>query len=287
MSAGTATPRYAVIGDPIAHSLSPVMQNTFFSCMGLPGEMVAIRVEKGGLPAFLTSPKVRDIRGYNVTMPHKEAAFLCCDQVDETARLCRSVNCIVVDEKGCVQGYNTDAEGLRLAINREGFTYEDQRILILGAGAVTRPIALSMARSAASITFLNRTLSSAEDVTAFIAEHTSCRSAAYPLTREHLFEQASQCTMLINTTPLGMEGIDAQFEDLSFMDALPEGTPVIDLIYRPALTALLTHAKEKGHPVMNGLPMLLMQGALSFEKFTGVMPDAAALDTAMQIMQHT
>ena len=280
-------PRYAVIGDPIAHSLSPVMQNTFFACMDIPGEMVPIRVAKGGLPAFLSSEQALNMRGFNVTMPHKEAAYLCCDQVDEIARLCRSVNCIVVEKDGLAHGYNTDAEGLRLAVEQAGFTYEDQDILILGAGAVTRSIALSMAQTAKSITFLNRTLSSAQDVAAFVKKHTSCHSEAYPLTTETCIDQASRCTMLINTTPLGMEGVDVQFENLSFLDALPKGAPVIDLIYRPALTALLSRAKEKDHPVMNGLSMLLMQGALSFEKFTGVMPDEAALGSAMQDLRNT
>lgn len=279
-------PRYAVIGDPIGHSLSPVMQNTFFACMDQPGEMVPIHVKKGEVPAFFSSLEEEGIRGFNVTMPHKEAAMLCCDELDDVARLTRSVNCVVRTEEKHAVGYNTDAEGLRLAVEREGFSYEGQDILILGAGAVTRPIAYTMAQTARSITFANRTQSAAEEAADFLKEHTECVTFSCDFSTEVLSAAASESTMLINATPLGMQGVDAQFEDLSFLDALTENAPVIDLIYRPACTAFLAYAKEKNHPVMNGLTMLLMQGALSFRHFTGVMPDEGALKAAYEILKN-
>ena len=279
-------PRYAVIGDPIGHSLSPVMQNTFFACMDQPGEMVPIHVKKGEVPAFFSSLEAEGIRGFNVTMPHKEAAMLCCDELDDVARLTRSVNCVVRTEEKHAVGYNTDAEGLRLAVEREGFSYEGQDILILGAGAVTRPIAYTMAQTARSITFANRTQSAAKEAADFLKEHTGCVTFSCDFSTEVLSAAAGESTMLINATPLGMQGVDAQFEDLSFLDALTENAPVIDLIYRPACTAFLAYAKEKNHPVMNGLSMLLMQGALSFRHFTGVMPDEGALAAAYEILKN-
>ena len=277
-------PIYAMIGDPVAHSLSPIMHNTFFTRNHVPGHMIPIHVHRGEVPKLFSYIKDINIRGLSITMPHKQAVMEFCDEMEPVAKLCEAVNCIAIHEDGKVCGYNTDALGLKRGVYAAGMTYDNQDIMIIGAGAVTHPITYLMAETAKSITFINRTYEKAVNAARFIEENTKCKSDARPLSIETLKEIAGKSTMMINTTCIGMHETPDQFEDLSFIDALAEGCSVVDLIYNPYKTEFLKYAEKKGHPILNGLPMLIQQGFLCFEHMTGVMPKDEDYDAVVKAM---
>lgn len=277
-------PVYAMIGDPVAHSLSPVMHNTFFARNNVPGHMIPIHVKRGEVPKLFSYIKDVNIRGISVTMPHKQAVMEFCDEIEPVAELCSAVNCIAIRDDGKVCGFNTDALGLKRGVEAAGMTYDNQDIMIIGAGAVTHPITYLMAETAKSITFVNRTYEKAVHAAKFIEDNTGCKSDCRPMTIETLKEIAKRSTMMFNTTCIGMHETPDQFEDFSFIDELPEGAAVCDLIYNPFKTEFLAYAEKRKHPILNGLPMLIQQGFICFSHMTGVMPKDEDYDAVVQAM---
>lgn len=265
----------AVVGDPIAHSLSPVIHETVLQELGMDYTYRKIRVKKGDLPAFLKSGECLSLQGYNLTMPHKQDIIQHLDFVDEDARIFNSVNTVKADGNR-LMGYNTDGNGCLLGIQDKGYECKDKNIVILGAGGVVSTIALKTAtEKAKKITILNRTLSSAQALADNVYRKTGKKVITSTLTTESLCEHCQDCDILINGTPLGMEGIDADFNDFSFLSVLNPYALVHDLIYKPQMTNLLTHANKLGFATLNGLGMLIYQGLLADEIFLETSLDLA------------
>jgi shikimate dehydrogenase len=262
---------YAVIGDPVSHSSSPVLHNTLFDIYNLSGIYIPIHIRKGELDKLFAVAEGLNLKGMNCTMPHKQAVIPYCDEIDPAARLCNSVNTVIWRENG-IYGTSTDAAGLRRSVEKAGYTYDGQKILFIGAGAVSRPIAYSMAQTAESITFVNRTCEAALRNAQFIMNNTGCDANCISFNTEEMKKAAENSTLVINTTCLGMNGSNADFSDLSFLDAVPEGSLVLDLIYNPLETKFLKYASKRGLPSLNGLPMLIYQGFETFSLFTGITP---------------
>ena len=259
--------RLDVVGDPIDHSKSPVIHETVLESLGLDYEYRKIRIKKGHLPEYLKEVREKSINGFNLTMPHKQDILPYLDFIDEEALVYDAVNTVTVKD-GRLLGYNTDGRGCVWAVEEKGYTCKGKNIVIFGAGGVVSTVALKMVlEKASSITVLNRTLSSAEALAKNIFERTATKINIGKLTLENMKTAMANCDILINGTPLGMEGIDSDFEDFSFLDELNSGALVYDLIYNPPMTNLLKESARRGFEVVNGFGMLIYQGLLADEFF--------------------
>ena len=265
--------KLCVIGDPVEHSLSPVIHNTILRHAGLPYEYGRVQVKAGDTEAFLRRAVREGYAGFNATMPHKTALVMLADELDADAKLYRAVNTVVLRE-GKIRGCNTDGRGFLQMLAESGISPQGRTVLVLGAGGAARAIVLKLAQSGAARIFVcNRTLSRAEA----LAEEFPAQITACPFDQQTLSDCALFSDLLINTTPMGMTAVADQFDSLAFLEQLPGGVPVCDIIYSPPETPLLCRAKELGHPTMNGLGMLIYQAIFALEEFTETEIDAAAV----------
>lgn len=261
----------AIIGDPIAHSLSPVMQNAVFRKMNLPYLYLPIRVTSGELSSFIKRIKNdrSGITGFNVTIPHKEKVMKYLDWISPEALAIGAVNTVIF-KKGRLAGYNTDARGYVRSLQEETrFTPRGKRILILGAGGAARAILYALGKAGAKKVYLsNRTLRRAMKLT----------RDSIPLKTKELKKIFPSIDLLINATSIGLKG--TRFKNLP-LSLLSKRAIVSDLIYRPLMTPLLRDAKRRGLKIHPGLGMLLYQGAESFRLWTGKKPDLAVMRKAL------
>jgi len=253
-------PYAEVIGDPVAHSKSPLIHRYWLEQLGLEGDYRATRVTADELPAYLEDRRSDpDWRGCNVTMPLKEAALALVD-VSGPARGIGAVN-IVTRHEQLLIGINSDGEGLSLAV--EMAKLRPQRVAIIGAGGAARA-ALEELRlfRASHVVMLNRSPEKA----AALLDRFDMRGEALPL------GAAPAVDLLINASPLGMTGYPPLEVDLSQLEA---GATVLDMVYDPLETPLLRAARAKGLRAIDGLTMLINQAAMAFTRFFRVAPDAA------------
>lgn len=263
------TKKLCVIGDPVLHTRSPLLQNAMISELGLDYVYLCQHVAKGDTGRWLECARLSGYAGFNATMPHKEALVPLMDELDDLAKLCGAVNTVCIRD-GRAVGYNTDGGGFLRALSDLGVEPAGKRVMLLGSGGAAKAVAAALAAAGATVTVCNRTIAKAEVLCAMAPN--AITPADFQI--ETLRAVAAESDVLVNCTSLGMEGTAAQFEDLSFLEALPQGGAVCDAIYAPAETLLLKRARELGHPAMNGMGMLLHQAILALEHFTG-----QALDT--------
>ena len=263
--------KYCVIGSPISHSLSPAIHNTLYEIYGLDCSYGKRQVTPATLSSFLQSLSQENINGFNITMPLKQEiiphlSFLSPEATD-------GVNTVVVkDDK--LYGYSTDAQGFYASLRQIGADYKGADIVLIGAGAVTKLLCDDAAKKGAeSIVLLNRTIEKAKKIA------MECHTGFDSLSNiEHYMDR---CTLLINTTPLGMSGTTENFPDFDFISLLPENACVCDLIYSPPLTEFLAHANARGLKTMNGLGMLIWQAFFAFEKWFGILPTEKDYQTVL------
>ena len=269
---GVTTKRYAIIGDPIAHSLSPVIYNLLFKNHGLDCIYLPVNVLSDELHAFMESLDIYDIEGFNVTTPHKKSITPYLNVIEEKTLICGAVN-TVVKRDGLLYGYSTDAEGVRLAMGHFDISYEGKNVLIIGAGAITPSIALDIAEHGAkSLAILNRTVVNAQSVARLVTVNVDIPVAFGPLETEPLCAYASKSDLVLNTSSIGLKGSGHNFDKLDFIDYLPDHAVVFDVIYSPPETRILACAKQRGLQVINGIYMLIYQAFAAFEQYTGIMP---------------
>jgi len=258
---------YGVIGDPIAHSMSPEMHNAAFQECGMDSAYVKFQVRKEQLSQAIDGIKALGIKGVNVTVPHKEHVMPLLDEIDPLAEAIGAVNTIV-NENGKLIGYNTDGlgfvEGLK---NIADEPLEDNSMLIIGAGGAAKAIYYSLASLGVKrIDVTNRTPLRAEKM----IEACPFDLNSGFLSLEAAENSLDQYDVIIHTTSIGMF---PHIEDSPLtIKELKEGCIVSDIIYNPLETALLKQANQKGARTQNGLDMFVYQGALSFEKWTGIFP---------------
>ena len=262
--------KLCVIGDPVEHSLSPVIHNAILETAGLPYEYGRVRVRAGETADFLRRAVSEGYAGFNATMPHKTDLVALVDELDADAALYRAVNTVVIRD-GKVRGCNTDGRGFLQMLAENGISLEGRTITVLGAGGAARAVVLKLAQAgAARIYVCNRTVEKAEALAReFPGQITACGWEGQTMGDCALFSD-----LLINTTPLGMTKVEGQFASFDFLDHLPAHAPVCDIIYSPPETALLRAAREKGHRTVNGLGMLIHQAIFALEAFTGTQIDA-------------
>lgn len=257
--------KLAVIGDPIEHSLSPLVHGGVMEALGVAYTYEKVRVKKGELRDFLVYVKENGITGFNLTMPHKTDIIPYLDEIDEEAKLFGSVNTVKIRD-GKLFGFNTDAMGYVMALESKNYFFRGSRVVVLGAGGVVRTLALKAADlGATEVRICNRTYKKAEEIAKMVNDKTGVPVIAEDFSFEKMTAVAKTCDIFINATPLGMHGIDRDFEDLSFLEALPASALVSDLIYNPDKTMLLRKAESLGLTTLNGLGMLIYQGILADE----------------------
>lgn len=256
------TKKLCIIGDPVLHSKSPVLQNAMLSALGLDYIYLCQSVAKGQAGEWLRCAKFAGYAGFNATMPHKEALAPLMDGLDPLAEKCGAVNTVCIRE-GKAYGFNTDGGGFLRALSDLGVDPAGKSALLLGSGGAAKAVAAALCMAGARVTVCNRTAARAEELCKMYPE--AMTPAGFSV--NELRREAAQADVLVNCTSLGMAGTEAQFEDFSFLEALPRGAAVCDAIYAPAQTELLRRAVELGHPAMNGMGMLLHQAVLALGHF--------------------
>lgn len=262
---------YAILGDPVKHSLSPIMQNAAFAAFGIEAIYVPFHVAAEHLPAAVAGLRALKVRGVNVTIPHKEAICPLLDRLDATARLIGAVNTVVLRD-GKLVGYNTDGAGLIRALERGlGFDPAGQRVLVLGAGGAARAAVVALAQSGArQVDIANRSIARAQSLVARYAGHfqQTCFTAL-ALNDKDLAASIKNADLIINSTSIGLSG--ESFNVLVWSD-LKDGCVVYDMVYQPPTTALVRDARAAGIAAGDGLGMLAAQGEIAFQLWTGIAP---------------
>lgn len=253
-----------VAGWPIAHSLSPTLHGYWIAEHKLDAAYLPLAIKAEDFAdAFRVLPKV-GFRGFNVTLPHKEAAFALVDTHDDAARLTGAVNTIVF-ANGRALGRNTDVHGFAQLLREAGVaSLKQARAVLLGAGGASRAvIAALLSLEAAEIVVVNRTLDKAKALAVRFGERVK------PFDWSGLGGALGEASLLVNTTSLGMTGQPPLDLDLAL---LPARAAVADIVYRPLETALLARAKARGLKAIDGLGMLLHQAQPGFAAWFGVEP---------------
>lgn len=274
-----------LIGDPVAHSLSPAMHNSAFRYLGLDWIYAPFAVKGGTLQQALRGLKALGVRGVNVTIPHKEAVMPFLDELTEAARAAGAVNTIV-HEDGRLIGDNTDGIGFVRALHEEtGFDPVGARVLVYGAGGAAKAIAAALAEAGAGrLDIVNRTIQRAERL-ALKMTRADVHCAAYGLDEPSLADVVKAAELIVQTTPAGMTGGEdestATLPPPLQADWLHEGQVVADIVYTPLETPLVQAAVRQGCTVAPGWGMLLYQGAESFSRWTGTEAPVAIMRGAL------
>ena len=258
-----------IIGDPVEHTMSPVMHNAAFRQMGVDYLYVPFKVKQEELARAIDGVRALNIRGLNVTIPHKVTVIQFLDKLDHLAEKIGAVNTIVNDD-GVLMGYNTDGAGFLQALLQKGIEPRGKNIVILGAGGASRAISFSLADRGAHLVILNRALELdwAEELASRISQIFAKEVEALELNRENLARVLDRANIVVNATSVGMTpNID---ETPVTSDLLKPGLIVFDIVYNPIKTRLLREAEAAGAKTISGLDMLVWQGALAFEKWTGL-----------------
>ena len=253
MRVSANTSIYGVIGNPVGHSLSPIMHNAAFSELGIDGLYAAFQVQD--LKAAISGIRGLGIKGASVTIPHKVTVMPLLDECDRLSKKIGAVNTIV-NRNERLLGYNTDCLGA-VKVLEEQSDVPGRRVLILGAGGAARAIAWGISERKGHVIIANRTPDKARE----LAE--TLKADYCPIDQVTDMEW----DILINTTPVGMAPND---------DAMPvpqgailPGRTVMDIVYNPVETLLLKTAREKKCRIVNGVRMFVYQGAMQFELWTG------------------
>lgn len=268
-----------VFAYPVIHSRSPAMHNAAFRALGLDCLYVPFNVPPEELEIAVRAVRALGMVGVNVTIPHKEQVVRYLDWVSEDARRICSVNTIH-NSSGHLKGYSTDGPGFILAIKEAGKSPEGSRAVVLGAGGSARATVYALVQSGASVTVANRTLSRAVALADMINSALGDESVrAVSLEGAEARNAVREADLLVNCTSVGMyPNIDAQPVP---SDWLHPGLLVYDQIYNPLETRLLCAARKAGARTANGVMMLVFQGALSFEIWTGKRPPTDVMAKAV------
>ena len=262
-------PVYGVMGNPIAHSLSPLMHNTGLRELGLDGVYIPFRVERDPI-GFIKAFAPLNIRALSVTIPHKEAVRFHCDEIHGLAESIGAVNTLILRPDGTWWGTNTDAFAAANALEEITGSLYGKNVLVLGAGGAAKAVAFGLKVRGANVFVLNRTIEHA--VTLATAVDGEVISQAE-------LKGDARFAAVINTTPLGMHP-DIQDSPLE-KDQIPEGSIVFDTVYNPLRTKLLQFAAERGCRTLEGVSMFIRQGVQQFELYSSHKAPQEAMEKAV------
>ena len=261
-----------LIAKPIRHSKSPMMHNTAFEALGLDYAYLVFEVDEKNLKTAVEGLRALDVRGFNVSMPHKSAIIPYLDELLPAAQLCGAVN-TVINDHGRFIGTSTDGEGFMTACREAGFDLAGKKVTLLGAGGAGTSIAMQAGLDGVrelsifnrNDRFWQRAVENGEKLNA----KTACKTSVYPLEDvERLQKEIDASDMLINATSAGF-GEQIALSPIPETILLRSDLVVTDAIYMPVKTVLLERAEKAGCRIMNGLGMMLYQGAAAFKLWTG------------------
>jgi len=256
-----------LFGYPVTHTLSPLMHNAAFEEMGLNFVYIPFQVKPSQLKVATEAIRALNIRGINVTIPHKERIIDYLDEISEEAKLIGAVNTIV-NEEGRLIGYNTDGEGFVKSLYKEGFSLQGKRVFLIGGGGAALAIAVFLIKEKVSyLVIANRTYSRAEKLFRKLKDiaPSSVRLKLLKFEERNSFPKRKDIDLVINATSLGMYEKDSSPVDVESFQA---STYIYDIVYNRK-TKLLEEAEKRGMKCKGGLDMLIYQGALSFKLWTG------------------
>lgn len=266
-----------IIGDPIEHSVSPAMQNAALKELGLDYVYVPFKAPRNSLSKALHGIKSLGLEGANVTIPHKSSVIEYLDELEPTANKIGAVNTIKREEEQ-LKGFNTDGLGALRALKEKVDGIEDKKVLLLGAGGAARAIAFTLAEIVNDLTISNRTASKAKKLASEIKEKTGMKINHIPLKEKDLGKSIKKSEILINSTSVGMH--PNKEETLVTSEIMHSDLTVMDIVYNPMKTRLLREAEKIGANTINGLGMLVQQGAASLEIWTNEKPPIQVMKKA-------
>ncbi len=254
----------AVVGRPIAHSLSPILHNAWLAAAGIDGVYVALEVDELGFASFVEGLRGTSLSGVNVTLPHKEAALAAAHEAHPRARRAQAANLLVFDEYGAIYADNTDGLGLIAAFAEQAPQFDPAGgpVVVVGAGGAAKgAVGALIDAGCPDVRIVNRTLARAEGLAREVG------GSAFALDdTEAAFHGARA---VINATSAGLA--DGQTLRLP-LEATPEDCVAMDMVYKPLVTPFLVQARDLGRPTVDGLAMLIGQARPSFEAFFGQAP---------------
>ncbi|MBS4173610.1 shikimate dehydrogenase [Bacillus sp. FJAT-49736] len=265
---------FGVIGDPISHSMSPMMHNNAFENLQIDGYYHPFQINPIDLPIAIKGMKAIGISGFNVTIPHKTSILSLLDRIDPLAKAIGAVNTVVREGNELV-GYNSDGFGFIQALKeRWKKNVANEKTLIIGAGGAAKAIYYSLAVEGVKyIDICNRTKERAQA----LVDNCPFPCETNILNLADASEYLNEYTLLIQTTSIGMS---PNIHEIPFsLDKLSPKAHVVDIIYNPLETAFLMEAKKIGATTQNGIGMFVHQGAIAFEKWTGIKPDIVQMET--------
>ncbi len=254
---------YCIIGDPVQHSLSPLMQNAAFSALGIKSTYISFRVPSKDLKPSIESLKSIGIAGFNVTIPHKMSIMQYIDELDDTASKSNAVN-TVINDTGKLIGYNTDIYGFIQPLYRRNIDFKGKKVLIIGAGGAAYAIvtALSYEKGIEEIRVVNR---SSHNASKLVEHALKLGLNTHKEDFENLCKLALQSDLIINSTSIGLNNESSPIE----RNYINPNSIVYDIVYKPIDTDLIRKAKEVNAKVVYGYEMLIAQGAQAFKIWTG------------------
>ncbi|RAP28753.1 shikimate dehydrogenase [Candidatus Marinamargulisbacteria bacterium SCGC AG-343-D04] len=270
-----STQLLGVIGDPISHSDSPLIHNAMLSLHEIDMVYLPFHVKPEKLQETVQALKSMNVRGFNVTVPHKESILQCLDEVDESALQVGAVN-TVINEKGRLIGYNTDGRGFLFTLKEQyGFDLRDKHVCILGSGGTAKALSLVCASQGISkLSIINRTLTKAQQLGDVLSDQSDCSIEAFQLNSDDSFVALEGADLIIQTTSVGMILEECPLNDFKWVSS---DKICYDVIYKPRKTRFLTLAEEAGAKTINGVHMLVAQAMYAYTLFTGTDADYAVM----------
>lgn len=271
-----------LFGYPVRHTFSPAMHNAAFEALNLDFVYLPFEVHPQNLVKAVEGLAPLGITGINVTIPHKEKVIPLLHEISPEAELIGSVNTIEVRDRR-LKGYNTDAYGFETSLKQVlNIDLGSKRLFVMGAGGASRAICFQAALSGAhEIVLADLEQDRAQSLSRSVAEKfPDCNVHVCPMEEKEIQRALAGKDLFVNATPVGMKPNDPP---VIHVDWLAPSTAVFDAIYNPQETRLLREAKEKGHPILNGIGMLVHQGARAFEIFTGKTP---SVEKMFHVLQH-
>lgn len=273
MKISVDTKIYAVIGDPIAQSLSPQLHNGLFKENGVDALYLPIAVKSEDLEKLVAGFRLMNFGGFNITKPHKMEIMKYLDRLDPLAVKIGAVNTVVYRD-GEMVGYNTDGFGFIKTLESKVSEIPKERltILMLGCGGAVKSVAMALADwGIQKVIIANRTVAKAEELVMQINESWPAKAQAISMATEELRKAVDEALVVVNGTSLGMA--DTALQSPLPKELMKKELLVYDMIYSPPVTQLLKDAQAVDAQTENGLEMLLYQGLLAFELWTGIFPD--------------
>jgi shikimate dehydrogenase len=265
---------FAVIGDPIDHSLSPNIHSAAFREMDLDSSYIAYRIPKGELKEGIGGLKKIKINGFNITIPHKIEMMKYLDKMDESCSLIGAVN-TVTNNDGVLKGYNTDMDGFLEPFKKKQLVIENTKVLLIGAGGAARAIVAGLAKEKAkSITIANRTLEKANELSEFAMKIGVTANA---IKIEEVKDTVKNYDIVVNATSIGLRNEPS----IISLEGINEKTIVYDIVYMPINTDFIKKAKEKNAIIIYGYEMLLGQATRAFEIWHGMEAPYNAMKKAL------